>query len=316
MNSPPPAGGCEVESTGLVPGDLINLKLGNIVPADSLLKEGKPLEVDQAALTGESLPATKHPGERVLMGSVIVRGELEALVLHTGKNTFFGRAAGMVSKASEEQQGRFAKVMFQNTMVLFSLSCVCCTVIFYKVTRDQRSERTNHPECEPPARQRHNRRRCHCHDHARLTRDGAPPRPRPQPRPRTEFAGLGTGRPRGQSPVLALAASCWRVRVVVRRAPPNAPLSLAPLLSFATRAPRGNRCTSRGSMCSRRSRPSSSSSSRASLSRCRYRGTGGEMEKKTTTAMRETRNATQIVVRPRTRTTAACDVQRATRDAS
>ncbi|KAH8048058.1 hypothetical protein JL720_15920 [Aureococcus anophagefferens] len=107
--------------------------LGDIVPADCKLREGKALEVDQAALTGESLPVTRGAGDTVFMGSVIRRGELEAVVCFTGGRTFFGRAAEMVNRAAGEQQGRFAKVMFQNTMLLFILSVSLCTVIFVEV---------------------------------------------------------------------------------------------------------------------------------------------------------------------------------------
>ncbi|KAH8045908.1 hypothetical protein JL722_13960 [Aureococcus anophagefferens] len=96
-----------LEAKLLVPGDVVNLKLGDIVPADCKLREGKALEVDQAALTGESLPVTRGAGDTVFMGSVI-RRELEAV-------------------------GRFAKVMFQNTMLLFILSVSLCTVIFVEV---------------------------------------------------------------------------------------------------------------------------------------------------------------------------------------
>ena len=55
----------------LVPGDVIRLRLGDIVPADARLLDGDPVEVDQSALTGESLPATRKPGEAVFSGSII-----------------------------------------------------------------------------------------------------------------------------------------------------------------------------------------------------------------------------------------------------
>jgi len=59
----------------LVPGDVIRVRLGDIVPADARLLEGDPVEVDQSALTGESLPATRKPGEAVFSGSIIRRGK-------------------------------------------------------------------------------------------------------------------------------------------------------------------------------------------------------------------------------------------------
>ena len=54
-------------------------------------------QVDQAALTGESLPVKKFPGHIAFSGSTIKQGEQEALVYATGKNTFFGRAAALIA---------------------------------------------------------------------------------------------------------------------------------------------------------------------------------------------------------------------------
>ena len=69
----------------LVPGDVIRLRLGDIVPADARLLEGDPVEVDQSALTGESLPVTCKPGGAVFSGSIIRQGEIGALVYATGR---------------------------------------------------------------------------------------------------------------------------------------------------------------------------------------------------------------------------------------
>src|SRR5271168_3016837 len=60
----------------LVPGDVIRLRMGDIVPADARLLEGDPVEVDQSALTGESLPVTHKSGEAVFSGSIIRQGEI------------------------------------------------------------------------------------------------------------------------------------------------------------------------------------------------------------------------------------------------
>ena len=69
------------------------------------------LEVDQAALTGESLPVQIFAGEMIKMGSTIKRGDLDAVVCFTGPNTFFGNAAALV--ASVNLVGRFQKVLFR-----------------------------------------------------------------------------------------------------------------------------------------------------------------------------------------------------------
>ena len=69
----------------LVPGDVIQLRLGDIVPADARLLDGDPMSVDQSALTGESLPATRKPGDAVFSGSIVRRGQITALVYATGR---------------------------------------------------------------------------------------------------------------------------------------------------------------------------------------------------------------------------------------
>ncbi|XP_047950204.1 plasma membrane ATPase-like [Salvia hispanica] len=99
----------EQEAAILVPGDIISIKLGDIVPADARLLEGDPLKIDQSALTGESLPVTKNPGSGVFSGSTCKQGEIEAVVIATGINTFFGKAAHLVD--STQNVGHFQKVL-------------------------------------------------------------------------------------------------------------------------------------------------------------------------------------------------------------
>jgi H+-transporting ATPase len=82
----------------LVPGDVIRVRLGDIVPADARLFEGDPVEVDQSALTGESLPVTRKENETVYSGSIIRQGEIDALVYGTGQNTYFGKTAQLVQE--------------------------------------------------------------------------------------------------------------------------------------------------------------------------------------------------------------------------
>ncbi|XP_073150062.1 ATPase 8, plasma membrane-type-like [Henckelia pumila] len=99
----------EQDAAILVPGDLISVKLGDIIPADARLLEGDPLKIDQSALTGESLPVTKHPGDGVYSGSTCKQGEIEAVVIATGVHTFFGKAAHLVD--STNNVGHFQKVL-------------------------------------------------------------------------------------------------------------------------------------------------------------------------------------------------------------
>ncbi|XP_078433830.1 plasma membrane ATPase 4-like [Wolffia australiana] len=99
----------EQDAAILVPGDIISVKLGDIIPADARLLEGDPLKIDQSALTGESLPVTKGPGDEIFSGSTCKQGEIEAVVIATGVHTFFGKAAHLVD--STNNVGHFQKVL-------------------------------------------------------------------------------------------------------------------------------------------------------------------------------------------------------------
>ncbi|KAM6564898.1 hypothetical protein CsatB_024896 [Cannabis sativa] len=112
----------EQDAAILVPGDVISIKLGDIVPADARLLQGDPLKIDQSALTGESLPVTKHPGSQVYSGSTCKQGEIEAVVIATGVRTFFGKAAHLVD--STNQVGHFQKVL-----TAIGNFCICSIAI-------------------------------------------------------------------------------------------------------------------------------------------------------------------------------------------
>jgi H+-transporting ATPase len=108
----------------LVPGDIIRLRLGDIVPADARLLEGDPVEVDQSALTGESLPATRKPGEAVFSGSIIRRGEIGALVYATGTNTYFGKTAQLVQEAHSVSHFQKAVLKIGNYLIILAVALV------------------------------------------------------------------------------------------------------------------------------------------------------------------------------------------------
>jgi len=88
-----------VPARELVPGDVIRLRIGDIVPADAKLMAGDPIEVDQSALTGESLPVERKPDGTVYSGSIVRQGEIDGLVYATGQNTYFGHTAQLVQTA-------------------------------------------------------------------------------------------------------------------------------------------------------------------------------------------------------------------------
>ncbi len=89
----------EIDAPALVPGDIVRLRLGDVIPADLKLFEGDYLSVDQSALTGESLPVDKKAGDAAYSGSVAKQGEMVGVVTATGMNTYFGRTARLVSSA-------------------------------------------------------------------------------------------------------------------------------------------------------------------------------------------------------------------------
>jgi H+-transporting ATPase len=95
----------------LVPGDVILIRIGSIVPADCVLLQEDGLLVDQSSLTGESLPVNKGHGGEVYAGSIIKRGEVRAVIICTGKNTRFGKTAELVATATSD--GQFQMVLSQ-----------------------------------------------------------------------------------------------------------------------------------------------------------------------------------------------------------
>jgi H+-transporting ATPase len=96
-------------SKELVPGDVVRVRLGDIVPADVKLMEGEYLQADESALTGESLPVEKHVEDVAYSGSVVRQGEMDALVVTTGMNTYFGKTTKLVEEAGT--QSHFQKAI-------------------------------------------------------------------------------------------------------------------------------------------------------------------------------------------------------------
>jgi len=114
----------------LVMGDVIQLKQGDIVPADSRLLDGDPMSVDQSALTGESLPTTRKPGEAVFSGSIVRRGQSNALVYATGGKTYFGKTASLVEKAQTVSHFQKAVLQIGNYLIVLALSLVSLIIAF------------------------------------------------------------------------------------------------------------------------------------------------------------------------------------------
>jgi H+-transporting ATPase len=112
----------------LVPGDVIRVRLGDIVPADARLLDGDSIEVDQSALTGESLPATRKSGEAVFSGSIVRQGEISALVYATGANTYFGKTAELVQEAHTVSHFQRAVLKIGDYLIILAVALVAVII--------------------------------------------------------------------------------------------------------------------------------------------------------------------------------------------
>jgi H+-transporting ATPase len=113
----------------LVPGDILRLRLGNIVPADAALTTGDYLLVDESALTGESMPVEKHPSDQVYASSIVRQGEMNAVVTKTGMNTYFGRTTKLVEEAETRSHFQKAIVRIGDFLIAIAVLVVAITTL-------------------------------------------------------------------------------------------------------------------------------------------------------------------------------------------
>ncbi len=115
----------------LVPGDILRLRIGDIVPADLQLLSGDYLLIDQAALTGESLPTSKKSGEVAYANTIVKQGEMLAVVVNTGMQTNFSGVVSLVAKASLEERSHFQKMVIQigNFLILITVALVLLIIM-------------------------------------------------------------------------------------------------------------------------------------------------------------------------------------------
>ena len=120
-----------IDARNLVIGDRVGIKLGDIIPADLQLGPGFA-EIDQSALTGESLAVTKYEGDIVYQGSICKRGDLEAIVCATGANTFFGKTSTLVGSVT--QRGNLQKILLKVAFSLLIISSILAIIILIVVS--------------------------------------------------------------------------------------------------------------------------------------------------------------------------------------
>jgi H+-transporting ATPase len=114
----------EVDAKELVPGDVVRVRLGVIIPADIKLFDGDYLLTDESALTGESLPVEKHVSDVAYSGSIARQGEMNGLVVATGMSTFFGRTAKLVEEAKTQSHFQKAVIKIGDYLIILALALV------------------------------------------------------------------------------------------------------------------------------------------------------------------------------------------------
>jgi len=118
----------KITARDLVPGDIVRVRNGDIIPADIKLVEGDFLSADESALTGESMPVEKHASDTAYTGSTVKQGEMTALVVATGDATFFGRTARLAGEAVTTSHFRKAVVRIGDYLIVLAVALV--TVVF------------------------------------------------------------------------------------------------------------------------------------------------------------------------------------------
>jgi len=119
----------KIQARELVPGDIMKLRIGDIIPADGQLLEGEYLLVDQSVLTGESLPVSKGVDHVVYANTVVKQGEMLAVVVNTGPRTRFQSVVSLVAQAGLEERSHFQKMVIQIGDFLIAMTVVLIFII-------------------------------------------------------------------------------------------------------------------------------------------------------------------------------------------
>ena len=125
-----------IDAAEVVPGDVLRIKLGEVVPADVRFIDGDYISIDQAALTGESLPVAKQVGDEGYSGSIAKQGEMSAVVIATGDQTFFGRTASLVATAGKgASHSQQATTQIGDFLIITSV-ILCVILVCFKLYHD------------------------------------------------------------------------------------------------------------------------------------------------------------------------------------
>ncbi len=119
----------EVTARELVPGDIVRVRMGDIIPADIKLVEGDYLSADESALTGESLPVEKHASDVAYSGSIAKQGEMTGVVVTTGLKTFFGKTAELAEEAATVSHFQKAVLKIGDYLIVLAIGLVAITFL-------------------------------------------------------------------------------------------------------------------------------------------------------------------------------------------
>ena len=114
----------EITARELVPGDVVRIRMGDIIPADGKLFDGEYLLVDESSLTGESMPVEKHVADVAYSGSIVQKGEMNAFVVCTGMRTFFGKTAKLVEEAKTKSHFQKALIKIGDYLIAFAIGLI------------------------------------------------------------------------------------------------------------------------------------------------------------------------------------------------
>jgi H+-transporting ATPase len=124
----------DIAAKDLVPGDIITIKLGNIIPADIKLISGEYVSIDQSSLTGESLPVTKKVNDIAYSGTIVKLGQMTGVVVSTGMNTFFGKTAKLVGEAKNKSHFQEAVIRIGHFLIFTTLA-ICAIILVVSLYR-------------------------------------------------------------------------------------------------------------------------------------------------------------------------------------
>lgn len=126
----------------LVRDDLVRVEAGDVVPADLLLTDAQRLRLDEAALTGESVPVAHHDGDEVSAGTVVVAGHGTGIVLRTGPASALGRISALVAQARPGPTPLQRRLTGLGRTLGFAAVALCALVFAL--------DRADSPACRPP----------------------------------------------------------------------------------------------------------------------------------------------------------------------